>query len=107
METSLQSCQDCSPEFFCRCESGSWQCAQLAFACLGPCAPAINGQTCAAGSVVEEGTFECCGSVLPQWVCRCNNAGTYECTLENPPNVVCVCAEPIVLAEAANVTIVP
>ena len=86
-------------EFYCSCLEGQWQCAQVAFGCMGPCPPAINGAKCEVGSVVEEGTFECCGSTLPEWVCKCGSAGTYECVLENPPYMMCSCAAPVPLIE--------
>ncbi|KAI2496746.1 hypothetical protein MHU86_17739 [Fragilaria crotonensis] len=87
-------CDNCIDEFYCHCESGTWSCAQLAFGCLGPCPPPENGQPCEPTSVIESGVFECCGSISPQWVCRCGIAGTYECTALFPPGVVCACAPP-------------
>ena len=65
---------------------------ELAMSYMGPCPPAIKGTTCEAGSVVEDGQTECCGSILPVWSFRCGSAGTYECKMENPPWMMCSCA---------------
>jgi hypothetical protein len=74
---------------------GTWQCSQLAIKCAGSCPPPEDGQSCEANSIVESGVFECCGSILPNWRCSCDNTtATYECTLLFPPGVVCSCAAP-------------
>ena len=102
---NVNSCDDCMDRFTCTCVDGVWQCGEVAMGCMGPCPPSVKGTTCDAGSVVEEGQTECCGSILPVWRCRCGSAGTYECTMEHPPWMMCSCAmEPPVEAGANNET---
>ena len=71
-------------------------------ACFGSCPPAVNGKECLPGSTVEEGSFECCGTKLPEWVCTCGTSGVYECVQKHSPMLACMCAAPEVSTEPAT-----